>query len=145
MHYEHFGMLLQELRKKHNMSREKLAENICTTKQIYRLEKGTSEPSIYLLHQLSIKFNMDLNEYYKMYFTKNTLVGLEGTKTINLAIENENLDLIKSLIEKYESLEDFKQGHNLQHIYYGKALLSALSDKDYATLPLYSIAFRVYL
>ncbi|BCJ92722.1 hypothetical protein acsn021_02910 [Anaerocolumna cellulosilytica] len=133
MHYEHFGMLLQELRKKHNMSREKLAENICTTKQIYRLEKGTSEPSIYLLHQLSIKFNMDLNEYYKMYFTKNTLVGLEGTKAINSAIESENLDLIKTLIEKYQGLEDFKQGHNLRHIYYGKALLSALSDKDYTT------------
>jgi Predicted transcriptional regulators len=133
MEYEHFGNLLQELRAKYNMSREKLAQNICTPKQIYRIEKGYSEPSIYLLHQLSIKFNLDLNEYYKMHFTSNTIVGLEGIKSINTAIESNNITSIKSEIDKYEKLEDFKQGENLQHIYYGKALCSALLDEDYNT------------
>ncbi|MGB8455789.1 MAG: helix-turn-helix transcriptional regulator [Anaerocolumna sp.] len=131
MNYEHFGTLLQELRTKYNMSREKLLENICTPKQIYRIEKGDSEPSIYLLHQLSIKFNLDLNEYYKMHFTCNTLEGLEGIKSINTAIEHEDILLIKSLIDKYEKPEDFKKGENLQHIYYGKALYSALLDNNY--------------
>jgi transcriptional regulator with XRE-family HTH domain len=133
MKYEHFGDLLQELRTKYNMPREKLAQNICTPKQIYRIEKGDSEPSIYLLHQLSIKFNLDLNEYYKMHFTSNTLVGLEGIKSINTAIESGELSLIKSMVDKYEKLEDFKKGENLQHIYYGKALCSALLDNDYKT------------
>jgi transcriptional regulator with XRE-family HTH domain len=133
MKYEHFGILLQELRKKYNMSREKLAQNICTPKQIYRIEKGDSEPSIYLLHQLSIKFNLDLNEYYKMHFTSNTIVGLEGINSINSAIEHSDIPLIKSLIEKYENLDDFKKGENLQHIYYGKALCSALLNNDYKT------------
>ncbi|WFR57036.1 helix-turn-helix transcriptional regulator [Anaerocolumna sp. AGMB13025] len=133
MKYEHFGNLLQELRVKYNMSREKLAQNICTPKQIYRIEKGYSEPSIYLLHQLSIKFNLDLNEYYKMHFTSNTIVGLEGIKSINAAIEHNDTPLIKSEVEKYEKLEDFKHGENLQHIYYGKALCSALLDEDYNT------------
>ena len=121
MEYEHFGILLQELRIKYNMSREKLAQNICTPKQIYRIEKGVSEPSIYILHQLSIKFNLDLNEYYKMHFTSNTLVGLEGINSISSAIEQENILLIKSMVNKYEKLEDFKKGENLQHIYYSKA------------------------
>lgn len=133
MKYEHFGILLQELRVKYSMSREKLAQNICTPKQIYRIEKGYSEPSIYLLHQLSIKFNLDLNEYYKMHFTSNTIVGLEGINSINAAIEHHNITLIKSEIDKYEKLEDFKHGENLQHIYYGKALCSALLDDDYNT------------
>ncbi len=113
------------------MSREKIAQNICTPKLIYRIEKGYYKPSIYLLHQLSLKFNLDLNEYYKMYFTSNTLVGLEGIKSINTALESENILLIKSMIDKYEKLEDFKKGENLQHIYYGKALCSALLDNDY--------------
>ncbi|MGB8455790.1 MAG: helix-turn-helix transcriptional regulator [Anaerocolumna sp.] len=133
MKYEHFGNLLQELRMKYNMSREKLAKNICTPKQIYRIEKGVSEPSIYLLHQLSIKFNLDLNEYYKMNFTSNTIAGLEGINSINAALERSDIPLLKSLIEKYEKLEDFKKGENLQHIYYGKALCSALLDNDYKT------------
>ncbi len=133
MNYEHFGVLLQELRMKYNMSREKLAGNICTPKQLYRIEKGVSEPSVYLLHQLSIKFNLDLNEYYKMYFTKNTILGLEGTKAINMAIDNGDLPTLKASVNKYEKLEDFKTGQNLQHIYYGKALCSALIDEDYKT------------
>ncbi|MGB8455793.1 MAG: helix-turn-helix transcriptional regulator [Anaerocolumna sp.] len=133
MRYEHFGILLQELRGRYNLSREKLAQNICMPKQIYRIEKGVSEPSIYLLHQLSIKFNLDLNEYYKMYFTKNTIIGLEGTKAINIAIDNGDLPSLKSLVNSYEMLEDFKSGQNLQHIYYGKALCSSLIDEDYKT------------
>lgn len=131
MEYEHFGYLLKELRTKYKMSREKLAQNICTPKQIYRIEKGESEPSIYLLHQLSIKFNLDLNEYYKMHFTSNTLVGLEGAKSISDAIHIGDLPLLNSLVLKYEKLKDFKKGENLQLIYYGKALCSALLNNDY--------------
>ena len=86
MNYEHFGAFLQDLRTQHNLSREKLAENICTSKQIYRIEKGLSEPSLFLLIQLSIKFNMDLNEYFKMDFTSNSIIGLEGINAINTAI-----------------------------------------------------------
>ncbi|WFR57009.1 helix-turn-helix transcriptional regulator [Anaerocolumna sp. AGMB13025] len=131
MRYEHFGNLLQELRLKYNMSRETLAENICTAKQIYRIEKGESEPSISLLHQLSFKFNLDLSEYYKMYFTTNTITGFEGVKSINAALEARDMPLLKSMIETYEILEDFKKGENLQHIYYCKALCTALLDTDY--------------
>lgn len=54
MEYAHFGVLLKELRTKYNMSRESLAEGICTPKQIYRIEKGFSQPSIYMLNQLSM-------------------------------------------------------------------------------------------
>jgi len=68
-----------------------------------------------------------------MYFTSNTIVGLDGINSINAAIEKHNFALLKSVIYKYENLEDFKHGENLQHIYYGKALCSALLDDDYNT------------
>lgn len=132
MNYEHFGEFLQELRLSRNMTREQLAQDICTPKQIYRIEKGVYEPSLYLINQLSIKFNMDLNEYFKMYFTNITIAGLEGIESINSAIASGNTTLLKSIIEKYEQLEDFKKGENLQHIYYGKALCAALLDDDYS-------------
>ncbi len=131
MNYAHFGEFLRELRLSRNMTREQLAQDICTPKQIYRIEKGVYEPSLYLINQLSIKFNMDLNEYFKMYFTTNTITGLEGIKSINAAIERGNIPLLKSIIDKYEKLEDFQKGENLQHIYYGKALCSALLDNNY--------------
>ncbi len=131
MSYEHFGNFLRELRESRNLTREQLAQNICTPKQIYRIEKGEYEPSLYLLNQLSIKFNLDLNEYFKMYFSSNTIVGFEGIKQINSAIEHNDIKSLKSLIENYEKLEDFKHGENLQHILYGKALCSAIMDGDY--------------
>ncbi|QHQ60545.1 helix-turn-helix domain-containing protein [Anaerocolumna sedimenticola] len=133
MNYEHFGVFLRELRLSRNMTREQLAQDICTPKQIYRIEKGVYEPSLYLINQLSIKFNMDLNEYFKMYFTSNTIAGLEGINSINAAIEREDIQVIKSTIDKYEKMEDFKKGENLQHIYYGKALCSAIIDNDFNT------------
>lgn len=131
MNYKHFGEFLQELRLSRNITREQLAQNICTPKQIYRIEKGVYEPSLYLINQLSIKFNMDLNEYFKMYFTNITIAGLEGINSINAAIESGNTPLLKTIIDKYENHEDFKTGENLQHIYFGKALCYALLDNDY--------------
>lgn len=131
MKFEHFGYLLKELRQSRNLTREQLAHNICNPKQIYRIEKGEYEPSLYLLNQLSIKFNMDLNEYFKMHFTSQSIIGFEGIKNINHAIEHNRLDSLKLTIEKYEKLNEFKQGENLQHILYGKSLCAALLDKDY--------------
>ncbi len=133
MNYEHFGEFLQELRLSRNMTREQLAQGICTPKQIYRIEKGVYEPSLYLINQLSIKFNLDLNDYFKMYFTNITITGLEGINNINSAIESGDMPLLRSIINKYEDLEDFKKGENLQHIYFGKALCCALLDDDYKT------------
>ncbi|BCJ92736.1 hypothetical protein acsn021_03050 [Anaerocolumna cellulosilytica] len=133
MNNEYFGKFLQELRISRNMTREQLAKDICTPKQIYRIEKGVYEPSLYLINQLSIKFNMDLNEYFKTYFANNSIIGLEGVNAINAAIEREDVQLLKSLIDKYEKLEDFKKGENLQCICYGNALCSALIEKDYKT------------
>lgn len=133
MSYEHFGILLRELRESRNLTREQLAQNICTPKQIYRIEKGVYEPSLYLLNQLSIKLNMDLNEYFKMCFSSQSIIGYEGIKSINNALDNNNIILLKELIQKYENLQEFKEGENLQHIYYGKAIYTALLENKFDT------------
>lgn len=125
MNYEHFGVFLRELRESRNLTREQLAKDICTPKQIYRIEKGDFEPSLYLLNQLSIKFNMDLNEYFKMYFSVNTITGFEGIQSINNAIAVKDFELLKRLIDKYEKHKDFNKGENFQHICYAKAICAA--------------------
>ena len=131
MSYEHFGILLRELRESRNLTREQLANNICTPKQIYRIEKGECDPSLYVLNQLSVKFNMDLNEYFKMHFNNQSIIGFEGIKQINTAVEHNNFKILKNLVQKYEVLEEFKQGENFEYILYGKALCATLLEKDY--------------
>jgi len=122
MNYEHFGTFLKELREARNLTKEQLASGVCTRKEIYRIEKGEYQPSLYLLNKLSIKLNVDLNEYFKMYYTVKTAVGLIGIQEINDAIVLGDISCLKELIIKYENNEDFKQGENLQHIYYAKAI-----------------------
>lgn len=134
MSYEHFGVFLRELRESRSLTREQLAKDICTPKQIYRIEKGDFEPSLYLLNQLSIKFNMDLNEYFKMYFSVNTVIGFEGIQALNDAIAKRDTVLIKSLVEKYEKHKDFSKGENIQHIYYAKAICAAYENNFTSSL-----------
>ncbi len=131
MSYEHFGILLRELRESRGFTREQLAQNICTPKQIYRIEKGEYEPSLYLLNKLSLKFNMDLNEYYKRYFSNRSILAYEGIDRINKALDANDIHQVSNLVNKYKDNKDFKQGENLQHIYYGQALCAALLNKDY--------------
>ena len=131
MSYQHFGELLKELRLSRSLTREQLATNICTPKQIYRIEKGESEPSLYLLNQLSTKFNIDLNEYFKMHFTDYSKISHEGFDQLNSAIEIGNIKLLRQLAEEYKVYKEFSEGENLQLIYYSQALCSALLDQDY--------------
>ncbi len=73
---------------------------------------------------------MDLNEYFKMYFSVNTVIGYEGIQAINNAISLGDRELLKNLVEKYEKHKDFTKGENLQHILYGKAICAAY-EKNY--------------
>ncbi len=122
MNYEHFGAFLKELREARNLTKEQLASGVCTRKEIYRIEKGEYQPSLYLLNKLSIKLNVDLNEYFKMYYTVKTAGGLIGIQEINDAISLADITCLKEVIKKYENNDDFRQGENLQHIYYAKAI-----------------------
>lgn len=131
MSYQYFGELLKELRLSRSLTREQLAKSICTSKQIYRIEKGECEPSLHLLNQLSTKFNIDLNEYFKMHFTDYSKISHEGFQQLNGAIENNNIKLLRQLVEEYKVYKEFSEGENLQLIYYSQALCLALLDRDY--------------
>lgn len=131
MNYKHFGELLRELRETRNMTREQLALGICTPKQIYRLEKGVYEPSLYLLNQLSMKFNVDLNNYFKMFLSNKSGIAFDGIKEINKAVEKNDVITLKNLINEYENLPEFMHGENKQHILYGKALCESLMNQNY--------------
>lgn len=130
MQYEYFGLYLRELRESRNMTRDQLANNICSPKQIYRIEKGDYEPSLYLLNQLSIKFNLDLNTYYKMHYCNRSITAYEVIKTFEAAVNNRNIDEIIQFVNTYKSHKDFKDGINSQYIYHGQALITLFVDRN---------------
>lgn len=131
MHYSHFGELLKEIRKTNNITLEQLADGICSVRQLSRIERGENNPSLYILHNISIKLNIDLQEYYRIHFSSGSFEAYDYKSKLEQLLINLDLHGVRELVEKVENLVHFKNGENRQYIIYGKALCSANLDKDY--------------
>lgn len=131
MYYKHFGELLKEIRTSNNITLEQLAEGICSVRQLSRIERGENNPSLYILHHISIKLNIDLQEYYRIHFSSGSFEAYDYKSKLEQLLINLDLYSVRELIEKIENQEHFKRGENRQYIIYGKALCSANLDKDY--------------
>lgn len=125
------GEIIREIRKARKMTQEQLANNICSRREIIRIERGQHEPSSHLIASLSQKLNFDLQScFINLKFGK----SLEAyTLKLNLytAIENQDILSIIDLIPKLETLDEFKEGENLQLLYYAKALYYSVYENDF--------------
>ena len=132
MNFNHFGELLKHVRTLNNISIERLSEGICSTRQLIRIENGENNPSLFILHNLSIKLNMDLQEYYRIHFCSGSFLAQSYKNKYESLIVIQNYSELRELIEEMENIDEFHEGENLQYIFYGKAICSTYFDKDYA-------------
>ena len=139
MNYNHFGELLKEIRTSNNLTLNELSKDICTTRHLSRIEKGESQPSVYVLHHLSKKFNMDLQEFYRIDYTSGSFENKKIRLKIGELIAKGKDDTLEKLIYELETNKDFKEGENLQYVLYGKAICSAYIDKDFRQSTLYCL------
>lgn len=130
VNYAHFGELLKNIRTSYNITLEQLADGICSVRQLSRVENGENNPSLYLIHSFSLKLNINLQEYYRYYFTSGSFSAYKIKAKFEQLISEKNLLGLRGFIETIESMEDFQSGDNRQYILYGKALCSAHLDKD---------------
>ncbi|QSX05247.1 helix-turn-helix transcriptional regulator [Sedimentibacter sp. zth1] len=126
-----FGSILKQLRKKYNLTQKELSEGICSVKQLIRIEHNDSEPSIYVLHRLSSKLNIDLNEYYKKIYNNNIIEAIEYSDQIINCIGALNFEKLYSLIKIVEKHSLFRSGQNLALLYYAKAAYEFHTNKRY--------------
>ena len=131
MQYNHFGEFLKEIRTINNISIEGLADGICSTRQLMRIEKGENDPSLYVLHNLSIKLNIDLQEYYRIHFSSGNFLAEEYKKKFQKFIIDKAIDKLQLLINQMEEMNEFQSGENLQYVFYGKAICSSSLHKNY--------------
>lgn len=139
MNYNHFGELLKEIRTSNNLTLNELSKDICTTRHLSRIEKGESQPSVYVLHHLSKKFNMDLQEFYRIDYTSGSFENKRLRLKIGELIAKGKDDTLEKLIYELETNKDFKEGENLQYILYGKAICSVYIDEDFEQSNLYCL------
>lgn len=131
MEYKYFGDFLKDLRSSRKMTQVELAEDICSVRQLNRIENNTSEPSLYLLHKLSIKFNIDLQEFYKIHFNNQSFEAYKTIEKLNEVLTVPKLSELSDVINTMENRNEFKTGENFQHLCYAKALYSTVLENDY--------------
>lgn len=131
MNYNHFGELLKEIRDSKGLTQDQLAENICSVRQLSRIESGENDPSIYILHSISKKLNIDLQEFYRIYFTSGSFQAHNLKSKLGELVASKDNDLLRKFIGEIENMSVFQEGENLQYILYGKAICSSHIDNDY--------------
>lgn len=132
MNYNHFGLLLKEIREMHNMTLEELSKDICSIRQLSRIESGENNPSIFVLHNISKKLNIDLQEYYRIYFCSGSFIAYNFKSKFEQLVATSDIIGLKELIEKIEIMDEFQDGENRQYVLYGKALCSTRLDNNYS-------------
>lgn len=71
MNQEKFGMVIKEIRKKHNLTQKQLADKYNVTYQaVSKWENGINMPEISLIKQISKDFNISLDELFDGEFKK---------------------------------------------------------------------------
>ena len=115
------------------MTLEQLAKDICSPRHLSRIENGENNPSLYIIHNISKKLNLDLQEYYQIHFCSGSFIAYDLKSKLEQLLANSNIVGIKELITRIEGMDEFQNGENRQYIIYAKALCSTYLNKDYAT------------
>ena len=129
MEFTCFGEYLENLREKQKISRSVLCDGICSEKQLYRIEKSESEPSIYILNQLSLRLNVDLLEHYKTY-NIHSLGGFKEISEMNDYIHNYDARGLKRYLNSLTFSDYTSNSLFTENYYYAQAICFYKLDKD---------------
>lgn len=125
-----FGKELEHLRESQNLSRAALSDGICSEKQLYRIEKSLSEPSIYILNHLSHRMNRDLFELYKIHNIDSNL-GFNEINIINTYIRDNNYKNLRKFLNTIDTHSLSSNSLFKEHYYYAQSLCFYKIDLDY--------------
>ena len=105
----HIGSLIKEFRNRLSISQKTLAEDICSEKFIYLIEKGDRTPSAEMTKLIGNRLGVDLFDYFQYLDCKNPIEVREYMSKIILNRQKGNYKLVNEMLEKAILLPDFKQ------------------------------------
>lgn len=114
MNETYFGNVLKELRLKKQLSQEKLADGICTKRQLIRIEQNENLPTGFLLSALSKKLNENLEPFLLFANHENPMEVIELKQQLDYYFYEKDFVPLMELIDQYRSLHpnppvDFQQ------------------------------------
>lgn len=102
------GSIIREYRCKLGMSRNTLAEKICSEKYIYLIEKGERTPSAEMVRLFSDRMGVDLFDHYKYLDCIDPIAVRETLKDLQICQRKSDFVAAKIIVDKAMNLADFK-------------------------------------
>lgn len=125
-----FGEILKNIRQYRKLTKAQLSRNICDIRTISRIENGDIDCPTDLLDHFSEELHFDFRDFQNEIYYCKTLNAYFVVKEFFDAISNYDIIAVKNIILKMENLKEFSTGHNLQMLYYAKALVAIEMDKE---------------
>lgn len=97
----YFGNVLKELRLKKQLSQEKLADGICTKRQLIRIEQNENLPTGFLLSEISKKLNENLEPFLLLANHENPMEVIELKKQLDYYFYEKDFIPLMHLILQY--------------------------------------------
>lgn len=113
------------------LTQGEVSDGICTIRQYCRLEKGEYYPRINILNGLSKKFNINLHNYFELYFSNESVASIKCKLEFNKILENNLAEELPMIIEEFKKHLDFTIKENCQMILYARALHSFYFDRNF--------------
>lgn len=104
----HIGTIIEKYRQAIGMSRKELAEDICSEKYIYLIEKGERTPSVNLLKLIGEKMGVYLFGFYTYLDCEDPVGVRENMKLFHMCRINLDFEVLKNATEQAENMPDFK-------------------------------------
>lgn len=126
----HIGVLIAYFRKMNRMTKEALADGVCSSKYIYLIEKGERTPSLEIVRALELKLNVQFEDFIPYANCKNIYeVKMYMDKFWMLRTRTNYIELEKTLAQASE-LSDFRDTFWHIEIEYNQIWLLLMKEQE---------------
>ncbi|CAH2213394.1 helix-turn-helix domain-containing protein [Tepidibacter aestuarii] len=130
-YYTKIGPLIKDLRKKSNMSRSQLADDICSVSYITRIENGERCPSSVILRQITNKLGITPEYLFRLIESSGSLQVNELLNQLFFNAERHDFKNIYRLITEKEKELDVKSIQDIQIIKLFKCFSMTMLNQNY--------------
>lgn len=131
MSHSHIGMIIKMYRIGLGMSRNRLAENVCSEKYIYLIEKGEREPATEMTRKLGNKLGVDLFDFYQYLDCADPITVRESIKDFEFYRRTNDFVALKETTDQLIDLPDFQKKPWLYEIAINQLLYMTFIEKRY--------------
>ena len=106
---ENYGLVIRTLRKQRGMTQAELAEDVCSLKHLYSIERGIRTPSGFMLSQLGRKLEVNLFAYMPYLDCADPVAMKEAMDRMSKYRRQLRYRRLMRLRREFECIEDFRR------------------------------------